>query len=81
VLGVEVLGELPEFEVEVPWAPEVESVVATVRERFGAEITVLRLLTPLPDCYPGDRSRTSRSCSVPRRPRWCRARPSWLSKT
>jgi phosphotransferase family enzyme len=40
----QVLGALPEFEVETPWWPDVEPVVRAARARFGAELTVLRLL-------------------------------------
>jgi hypothetical protein len=39
-----VLGTLPPFEVEVPWWQEVGGVVTGARERYGAEVTVLRLL-------------------------------------
>ena len=38
------LGALPPFEVEVPWWPEAEPVVAGARARFGIEVTVLRLV-------------------------------------
>ena len=38
------IGELPPFEVDLPWWPEVRGVVAGARERFGVEVTVLRLL-------------------------------------
>ncbi|GAA0736926.1 phosphotransferase family protein [Dactylosporangium roseum] len=40
----ELLGALPAFTVEAPWWPEVADVVAGARERFGVEVTVLRLL-------------------------------------
>ncbi|MER7001515.1 aminoglycoside phosphotransferase family protein [Dactylosporangium sp. NPDC000555] len=39
-----VLGALPAFPVEVPYWPEVDDVVAGARERFGADVSVLRLL-------------------------------------
>ena len=39
-----VLGTLPPFEVEVPWWQEVQGVVAGATERFGVDVTVLRLL-------------------------------------
>jgi hypothetical protein len=39
-----VRGELPEFPVESPWWSDVEPVVGDARERFGAEIHVLRLV-------------------------------------
>jgi hypothetical protein len=41
----EVLGALPPFEVELPWWQEVGPVVATVRDRHGIDVVVLRLLT------------------------------------
>lgn len=44
-----VLGRLPEFPVETPWWQEAQPVVAGVRDRFGLDIVVLRLLdTELP---------------------------------
>ena len=50
-----VLGRLPPFEAAVVWWPDAESVVAGARERFGADVTVLRLLdTELPE-QPGGR--------------------------
>jgi hypothetical protein len=42
------LGTLPPFEVEVPWWQEAEPVVAGARERFGLEVTVLRLIASQP---------------------------------
>ncbi|WP_432832350.1 phosphotransferase family protein [Dactylosporangium sp. CA-092794] len=39
-----VLGALPAFDVELPYWPEVADVVLGARERFGADVTVLRLL-------------------------------------
>jgi len=38
------LGVLPTFEVAVPWWPEMGPVVDGARERFGLDVTVLRLL-------------------------------------
>ena len=38
------LGRLPEFPVETPWWQEAQPVVAGVRDRFGLDIVVLRLL-------------------------------------
>ncbi len=38
------LGVLPAFEVRVPWWQEAAPVVEAARERFGLEVTVLRLL-------------------------------------
>jgi len=46
-------GVLDPFEVEVPWWPEVGEIVATVRQRHGLEITVLRLLTTDRPAQPG----------------------------
>jgi Phosphotransferase enzyme family len=40
----EPLGTLPAFDVQTPWWPDVEPVVATAAERFGLELVVLRLL-------------------------------------
>jgi hypothetical protein len=37
-------GELPAFPVDSPWWPDVEPVVLGARDRFGAEIHVLRLV-------------------------------------
>jgi hypothetical protein len=39
-----VLGALPPVPLSVPWWPEVQDLVAAVRERFGLRVTVLRLL-------------------------------------
>jgi hypothetical protein len=38
------LGDLPSFEVDVPWWPETAEVVAGAAQRYGADIWVLRLL-------------------------------------
>jgi hypothetical protein len=38
------LGEVGPFEVESPWWPDVEPVVATARARYDLDVTVLRLL-------------------------------------
>ena len=38
------LGVLPAFEVTVPWWPEMGPVIDGARERFGLDVTVLRLL-------------------------------------
>ncbi len=40
-----VIGRLPPVLTSVPWWPEVETVVRAVRERFGLDVTVLRLLS------------------------------------
>ena len=39
-----VIGKLPPVLTDVPWWPEVETVVRAVRERFGLDVTILRLL-------------------------------------
>jgi phosphotransferase family enzyme len=39
-----VVGQLPPVAVDLPWWPEVESVVRAVREQFGIDVTILRLL-------------------------------------
>jgi Phosphotransferase enzyme family len=49
----ETLGRLPPFTVEDPWWPEVGPVVAGARERFGAEVVVLRLLDVVSDSFNG----------------------------
>jgi len=38
------LGKMPELAVSTPWWPDTEPVVTEVRRRFGAAITVLRVL-------------------------------------
>ncbi len=40
-----VIGKLPPMLVGVPWWSEVASVVSAVRERFGLDVTILRLLS------------------------------------
>ncbi|WP_203745322.1 phosphotransferase family protein [Catellatospora bangladeshensis] len=40
----QVLGRLPEFELELPWWQEAGDVVAGARDVHGVEVTVLRLL-------------------------------------
>jgi hypothetical protein len=40
-----VVGSLPELPVATPWWQEAEPVVSAVRDRYGFEITVLRLLS------------------------------------
>jgi thiamine kinase-like enzyme len=40
----QVLGALPELEVESPWWPDVEPVVRLARQSYGVDISVLRLL-------------------------------------
>lgn len=47
------LGALPPFAVEVPWWNEAASVVQGARERFGAEVTLLRLLATARSKPPG----------------------------
>jgi hypothetical protein len=48
-----VLGQLPPFEVETPWWQDVRSIVASVRERFGVDVTVLRMLRAERPAAPG----------------------------
>jgi hypothetical protein len=50
-----VLGELPPYEVELPWWQEVTDVVAGARERHGVAVTVLRLLGADRAAPPGGR--------------------------
>ena len=42
--GGAVLGRLPEVAVETPWWQDVEPVVAAVRDEFGIDVVVLRML-------------------------------------
>lgn len=39
-----VLGKLPPVRTDMPWWAEVETLVSAVRERFGCDVTILRLL-------------------------------------
>jgi hypothetical protein len=39
-----VTGELPPFEVAVPWWQDAAAVVAGARDRFGIDVTILRIL-------------------------------------
>ncbi|HEY0444136.1 MAG TPA: hypothetical protein VGC90_07940, partial [Candidatus Limnocylindrales bacterium] len=48
-----VIGALPEFRVPVAWWPDAEAVVAAARERFGVEVTILRLLRAERPSPPG----------------------------
>jgi hypothetical protein len=47
------LGALPTYDVPVPWWMEVADVVAGAHERFGVEVTVLRLLQADRPRHPG----------------------------
>ena len=47
------LGALPPYQVELPWWPETEDVVAGARERYGLDVTVLRLLAAHRPAPPG----------------------------
>jgi hypothetical protein len=49
------IGVLPPFHVEVPWWPGATEIVDAVRERHGAEITVLRLIRTEPGPSHGGR--------------------------
>lgn len=48
-----VLGVLPPVQLDLPWWPEVHDLVAAVRNAFGIEITVLRLLQTKSDRASG----------------------------
>ena len=48
-----VLGSLPRFEVDDPWWPEVHPVIVAVRERFGVDVLVLRMLNVVSDSFNG----------------------------
>jgi hypothetical protein len=53
--GGTVIGQLPSFPVATPWWQDAGPVVRTARERFGLEVTILRLLeSELPDAHGGD---------------------------
>ncbi|MGK2966826.1 MAG: aminoglycoside phosphotransferase family protein [Tepidiformaceae bacterium] len=41
----ELVGQLPPFQVDTPWWQEVAPIVAAARATFGADLTVLRLLS------------------------------------
>src|SRR5690349_24486589 len=47
------LGVLPSMEVAVPWWQEAWPVVDAARERFGLEVTILRLLATEVGSYHG----------------------------
>jgi Ser/Thr protein kinase RdoA (MazF antagonist) len=49
-----ILGSLPPFEAETPWWQDIGPVVRAVRDRFGLDVTVLRLLeTERPSAHGG----------------------------
>ena len=48
-----VVGALPPVPLEQPWWPEAHDVVAAVRERFGIEVAVLRLVEAPSDRLSG----------------------------
>jgi hypothetical protein len=49
-----VLGRLPAFRAETPWWQDAGPVVRAARERFGLDVTILRLLdTELPSAHGG----------------------------
>ncbi|HEY3010431.1 MAG TPA: aminoglycoside phosphotransferase family protein [Micromonosporaceae bacterium] len=61
-------GVLPPFPVELPYWQEVTDVVAGARERFGVEVTVLRLLhADRPAPHGGAVSYLAQTRAVPRR--------------
>ena len=47
------LGMLPAFTVDDPWWPEVHPVIAAARERFAAEVVVLRMLDVVSETHNG----------------------------
>ncbi|MBB5869271.1 hypothetical protein F4553_002650 [Allocatelliglobosispora scoriae] len=60
------LGALPPFPAEVPFWPEVGGVVTTVRERFGIDVAVLRILfTSLPVPHGGEVTYLAQTGGVP----------------
>jgi hypothetical protein len=60
-----VLGGLPAMPVATPWWQEVEPVVAAVRERYGIDVTILRLLDAEFDRPPGGRVTYLAEVAVP----------------
>src|SRR3954466_1703717 len=40
----DVFGALPRFEVVLPWWQEVAEIIDGVRDRFGVDVTIVRLL-------------------------------------
>jgi hypothetical protein len=48
-----VVGSLRPVSVSTPWWQEVELVVRAVRERYGIDVTILRLLETELDSFPG----------------------------
>jgi Phosphotransferase enzyme family len=48
-----VLGSLPPFDVDDPWWPEAHPVIVVVRERFGVDVLVLRMLNVVSDSFNG----------------------------
>lgn len=48
-----VLGQLPPFEAETPWWQDARPIVQGARERFGLEVTVLRMLEAERPAAPG----------------------------
>ena len=73
------LGALPQFEVEVPWWPEAEPVVAGARARYGIEVTVLRLVaSPVSERAAGGPVTYLAEVAEPLRPLrcWRRGRPT-----
>jgi hypothetical protein len=67
-----VLGQLPPFEAAAIWWPNAASVVTGARERYGAQVTVLRLLDaaraapPVAPSRCSPRSRTAPVCRCSR---------------
>jgi hypothetical protein len=52
--GGEVIGRLPPFAAATPWWQDAGPVVRAARERFGVEVTILRILeTELPSAHGG----------------------------
>ncbi|HET6221720.1 MAG TPA: hypothetical protein VFE11_06110, partial [Dongiaceae bacterium] len=50
-----IVGRLPAVPVSTPWWQDVEPVVRAARDRYGIEVTVLRLLEAELDRPPGGR--------------------------
>lgn len=53
--GGTVVGRLPAVPVATPWWQDIEPIVRAARERYGVEVTILRLLEAEFDAPPGGR--------------------------
>jgi hypothetical protein len=66
--GATPLGVLPPVEVDGPWWPQTTDIVATAKDRFGVDVTVLRLLRTEPGRISGGAvSYLAEAASIPDR--------------